>query len=181
MLGFLAAGCIAACGARTDLERPLVVPPDAALEAGSRADAGCDVGGRVVGDVFGAALDFAGGANLPAGRYRVVYVDGCMKYSTGQAWSVNAYGAGASAELPRWWLTGNRVRLATMPGTVGFDLGSGGFATFEQCVASNLSVAPIEIDFDGGVLGVALGDDPYRDNVMGVGGRSPSWALECVP
>jgi hypothetical protein len=60
---------------------------------------------------------------------------------------------------------------------VGFLVGAGGFATFDECVAANVPLPPIEFRFDGGPLGVWLEDNPYTDNVAGVGGRNPKWAL----
>ncbi len=63
------------------------------------------------------------------------------------------------------------------PGTVGFLVGSGGFATFDECVAANQLVAPIEFAFDGGPIGVWLEDYPYTDNLAGMNGRNPKWDL----
>jgi hypothetical protein len=128
-----------------------------------------------VADVFGTIARFAGGRALPPGHYRVEYVDGCMKYSVGQDWSVQAYANGTDA----WWLVGDRTsdKIAMPPGTMGFLVGAGGFATFDECVAANQKVAPLEIDFRGGPLGVWLQDDPYVDNVAGENGRSPRWRL----
>src|SRR5258708_7412568 len=58
---------------------------DGTVEASEASDApSCDYG-TVVSDAFGATVFFAGGAGLPAGRYRVRYLDGCMKDSTNQA------------------------------------------------------------------------------------------------
>jgi hypothetical protein len=70
---------------------------DGAAEAdASGADAGaddagsCDLGTAQNGataqnlSLFGDVTWFADGAVLPAGRYRISYVDGCMKYGSGQ-------------------------------------------------------------------------------------------------
>jgi hypothetical protein len=41
-------------------------------------------------DVPGASVRyFAGGAALPAGRYRLAYVDGCNSYGIGVGWAVH--------------------------------------------------------------------------------------------
>ena len=59
-------------------------------------------------------------------------------------------------------------------GTVGFMVSSGGFATFDECVAANLALPATEFDFGGGRLGLWLEDRPYSDNLPGLDGRSPS-------
>ena len=48
---------------------------------------------------------------LPAGRYRVEYVDGCLKYSGSQGWSLNAYADGHDGLVAR------EVRLARPTGS----------------------------------------------------------------
>jgi hypothetical protein len=125
--------------------------------------------------LFGAITYYADGAVLDAGRYRVTYVDGCMKYSAGQDWALHAYTDGSIA----WYLgaaTGDQaVRL---PGTYGIFEGSGGYADFEACVAANLPLEPVEFDFAGGQLGVWVADSNYVDNVPGTDNRNPKWRLE---
>jgi hypothetical protein len=135
-------------------------------------------------DLFGQIVYFEGGAALPAGHYRVQYVDGCMKYSAAQDWAVNAYADGSDS----FWLVGNTSsdRILIPPGTVGFLVGSGGFATFDECVAANQALPPKEFQFAGGKIGVWLSDSPYSDNVAGVDGRNPKWSLtllegDCTP
>ena len=154
---------LAACGART----PLDVSADAA--------APCDYG-TIVSDVSGAPVLWNGGAPVPAGRYRVTYVDGCMKYSSSQNWTVNAYGNGPST----LWIVGDGSRIAPVPGTTGFTNGEG-FATFDACVTANLANdGALQFDFAGGTLGLELEDDPYTDNVPGENGRSPTYRLTCT-
>jgi hypothetical protein len=46
-----------------------------------------------------------------------------------------------------------------------------------DCVAANLALEPVELEFAGGRLGVWLQDSPYSDNLAGVDGRNPSWSL----
>jgi hypothetical protein len=158
------------CGAKT----PLLVADRVAP-----IDAACTFA-PARGDVTGTLRSFASGAELPAGRYRVRYIDGCMKYAPGQGWTVNAYAPDAGVD--RWHLvaSGSRPIDLVLPGHVGFVLGAGGFADFDDCVASSLREPPIEFDFAGGVLGVRLTDSPYSDNVDGIDGRSPTWAIECI-
>ena len=151
-----------------------VSPVDVTIEAPAPP---CDFG-NVVSDVFGKVVYWNGGAPLPAGHYRVTYVDGCMKYSSGQDWSVNAYDGAPDSY---WLVTGAMTELAVPPGTVGFIQGSGGFASFDACVAANASDPAVDLDFPGGTLGVWLQDDPYSDNVPGVAGRNPTWHLSSCP
>src|SRR6185312_1662454 len=105
----------------------------------------CDFG-TLVSDVFGETVLWNGGAAIPDGHYRMTYVDGCMKYSSGQDWSVNAYADGPDT----LYVVGNGVRIAPAPGTVGFLEGQGGFASFDACVSANVAGdTPFEFDFDG--------------------------------
>lgn len=178
---------VAACGARTPLDASA---SDARDDHAGAADAAtdpieepieeppaCDFG-TIVTDVFGGVVSWNGGAALPAGHYRVTYVDGCMKYSSGQAWSVNAYAEGPDT----LFVVGDGSTIAAAPGTVGFLEGQGGFATFDECVSANVaSDAPLEFDFAGGTLGLRLADNPYADNAPGENGRSPTYRLSSCP
>jgi hypothetical protein len=154
-------------------------PNDAEGDVGAAAS--CDLGSagsfatQQSLDLFGQIVYFDNGKMLPAGHYRVQYVDGCMKYSSAQDWAVQAYADGSDA----FWLVGatSANRILILPGTVGFMVGSGGFATFDECVAANLALPPEEFDFAGGPIGVWLSDSPYSDNVAGTGGRNPKWSL----
>jgi len=127
-------------------------------------------------DLFGSIVYFADGIELPAGRYRITYLDGCMKYSAAQDWAVHAY---AGAEPDGWWFVGKdqTQKVVVPPGTVGFLVSNGGFSTFEQCVAANLALPPLEFDFAGGKLGAWLQDYPYTDNLAGEDERNPKWKL----
>jgi hypothetical protein len=155
------------------------VPDDA--EGDDGADGSCDLGSAASFatqqslDLFGQIVYFDDGKTLPAGHYRVQYVDGCMKYSSAQDWAVQAYADGSDA----FWLVGatSADRILMPPGTVGILVGSGGFATFDECVAANLALPPEEFDFAGGPIGVWLSDSLYSDNVAGTDGRNPKWSL----
>lgn len=136
-------------------------------------------------DLFGQTVFFADGGALPAGHYRVTYVDGCMKYSAPQDWSVNAYAEDGGSD--HWWLVNGpggqagTTEILMPPGTVGFLVDAGGYATFTDCVNANLQLdQPRDFDFDGGQLGLWLGDSPYSDNVAGDNGRNPKWSLTLV-
>ncbi len=172
-----ASALLLSCGAKSEL---LVAPIDAGTTVdGHMPIAGCDYA-PLTGDAFGTTRTFASAASLPAGRYRIRFVDGCMKYSPAQGWTVNAYPAGGGED--QWWLVaGSSARsIAVLPGNVGFEIGAGAFADFEACVNASRAAPPLEIDFAGGTLGVRLVDAPYDDNVAGLDGRSPTWAIECV-
>ena len=121
-------------------------------------------------DLFGQTIYFAKNAALPAGRYRVSYVDGCMKYNALLPWTVNQ-----SAPPSGWWLVGTSTsdKVALLPGVASSDF----FGTFEACVSASKSVPALEFDFAGGKLGVWLDDSPYEDNTPGENGRNPKWQL----
>lgn len=150
-------------------------------DAGTDPDAGCAFGtasslatpGNL--DLFGTIAYFGDGGALPAGSYRVQYVDGCMKYSSSQDWTIHAYASGSSG----WWLVGatSAQQYLMPPGTVGYASSNGAFAAFADCVAANLLLPPTDFEFDGGVLGVWLQDSPYSDNLAGEDGRNPAWKL----
>jgi hypothetical protein len=150
-------------------------------DADAAPDGSCTIG-TVVGDVFGSIVTFASGASLPAGRYRLTYVDGCMLYGGGQGWTVNAYALGDPAGSDHWWIMsgGHPITTAIPPGTVGILPGQGAFATFDACVQANLQLAPVDVVLPAGPVGVWLEDDPYSDNVAGPSGRAPTWSLQCV-
>jgi hypothetical protein len=166
------------------------VHPPVAEGTACGESAACDASGQcvatcVIGDaqnidasqdvnLFGQVIYFNDDQPIPAGRYLVSYVDGCMKYASFQGWAVNAIPGGNS-----WWLVGSSPgeQILQLPGTMGYMPGEGGFASFDDCVAANLLVPPIAFDHAGGVLGVWLADSPYDDNLPGVDGRNPRWRL----
>jgi hypothetical protein len=192
---------VIACGARTELggvglDASTIgdAAPDDAHDAGLDAhDAAMDVQdaatdetsvpplcdyGVLVSDAFGALTTWNGGAPVPAGHYRVTWVDGCMKYSSGQGWTVNAYANGPDT---LYVVTDNDTAVVPAPGTVGFFVNQGAFAAFDDCVSANQSDAPVEFDFAGGTLGLHLSDSPYTDNVAGENGRNPTYRLSSCP
>ena len=126
--------------------------------------------------LFGTAAYFNGGQPLPAGHYVVTYVDGCMKYGSGQGWTVNAYADGHDG----WWLVGATTsdKLLVLPGTVGYAAGAGAFDAFEDCVTASKLSTPVTFTHAGGVLGIWLQDSPYSDNSAGENDRNPAWRLE---
>lgn len=175
------AGVEVDAGMVVDAGSPIDAGIDAGVDAGVDPDAGCSFGSAtslaVPGmlDLFGQISYFGDGGVLPAGRYRVRYLDGCMKYSSSQDWTIHAYANGANA----WWLVGENpnIQYVMPPGTVGFYASNGAFPLFADCVAANHMVPPVDFEFDGGVIGVWLQDSPYSDNLAGEGGRNPAWSL----
>lgn len=147
----------------------------------------CDLGGGVqlpddvTVDVLGSLRFFAKGAVLPAGRYRLSYVDGCNTYGVGGGWTIHALdGAGDLASCNV--VDENGGHVARAPGTTGILAGeNAAFETYEACVAANCRVPPVDFDFAGGKLaahrdGVLIGsvDDSGGEDV---GGRSPTFRL----
>jgi len=188
--GASAADAAAAAPDASMLGDAWVGSPAADAGAVDTTDGGvCDLGGGVtlpeeitIGVVE--TVYFADGARLPAGRYRVSYVDGCRKFNEFGAWTVH----GTSQSLTRatsYTIVAGSEPLLTAPGTVGLFAGPGpepygGFATYDECVAANRAVPPVDFDFAGGALGVMDGGDgTSSDDVPGEmeGGRNPTFEL----
>jgi hypothetical protein len=131
-------------------------------------------------DLFGAPTYFNNGKPVPAGRYLMTYVDGCMKYSGDQGWTVNAYPLGGPCQ---WWLIGDTAaaKILQPPGAIGYLVGEGAFADFDDCVRTSKASPPKVFDHPGGLLGVVLQDAPYQDNIPGPQGRNPKWRLDRQP
>jgi hypothetical protein len=141
-------------------------------------------------DTTGPVRYFAGGASLPAGRYRVEYVDGCMSYGPIAAWGWAIH----TGMVPgNYWLTGMPYSgdcvlvganssnvVAVLPGTTNPPPG---LATYQACVDANHAMdAPLDFDFAGGPLGMLVEDGlPYDDvGGQGDGGVTPTWKLSPV-
>jgi hypothetical protein len=148
----------------------------------------CDLGGGnvlpedVTVDVPGATtVYFAHGAMLPAGRYRISYVDGCNTYGIGVGWTVHA--AKGDPGTGNCSIVGDNGPFLLTPGTELWpETGDGEAQTYPECVTFNCKLAPVDFDFPGGKLGVlrdggtALG---AIDDATGAeaGGRSPTFRL----
>lgn len=156
---------------------------DASADLGN--DAGCGLGeasstatsGEL--DLFGTPAYFNDGLPLPAGRYRVTYLDGCMMYGSGQGWTVNAY----ASDQACWYVIGETTgdRIVVPPGTIGYAPGSGAFASFDDCVAASRTIAPVEFELAAEQrVGIWLLDSPYSDNMAGVDGNNPRWRLDNI-
>jgi hypothetical protein len=115
---------------------------------------------------------FGGGADLPAGRYSLTYVSGCIKYNGYSNFTVNG------ASNYEYWLVGATTsdEIAVAPGTDAVGLPFG-YTNYSDCVTANLALAPLDFDFDGGKLGVYSDDFQPSDNVEGPDGGAPTWRL----
>jgi hypothetical protein len=159
----------------------VVCPVDAGSPAPAPpADAGtCGIDEVLRPDIFDHPAYFAGGAALPAGNYRLQYVDGCMKYDATWLWTVNA------SFNDEFVVIGDSTAdvLGVAPGTralFGFGFG-GGYTTFDACVAANRALPPLDLTFAGGKLGLYQNDFQPPDNIAGPNGDSPSWRLTRLP
>jgi hypothetical protein len=126
------------------------------------------------------SVSYFGAAELPAGKYRVEYVDGCMTWgpaALGYQWSIHAGSIPGQSGVTCQLVGATRAdSIATLPGTAGT-----GYLTYEECVAANEGIAPLEFEFRGGKLGVWSSDFNPADNIGGEGqdrcGTSPIWKL----
>ena len=128
---------------------------------------------------------FNGGADVPAGTYKINYVEGCIMYSGGQNWTVHAYepsanGTPAYASFVLVGETSADVKMAALPPQAWMfgPNGNNGVADFAGCVATQKAASTaIEYAHAGGKLGVYVNDSPYGDNVAGEGGKNPKWSI----
>jgi hypothetical protein len=113
---------------------------------------------------------FAGGAALPAGRYRITYVDGCIRYDpTIYWWAVNG---GVTFE---YWIAGatSADGIQVAPGVVSLA----GDTSFTDCVAASQGLSA-DITFAGGKLGIYNNDFKPSDNLPAMTGENPTWRLD---
>jgi hypothetical protein len=118
---------------------------------------------EVQGDLLAPIVYYAGGAPLPAGRYRVSYVDGCFT---------------CCVTIDSFVLVGDDVFsiVAQLPGgsSEGLDV-----APVASCPVRGAPYPDIEFEFAGGKLGIWLSDAVATENSDGdgAGGRNPTWRL----
>jgi hypothetical protein len=160
------------------------VPLTADVLACPAADAGASGDGGICDEVAGVTLParltpdindnaetyFAGGAALPAGQYRVTYVDGCIRYDpTIYWWAVNG---GVTFE---YWIAGATTSdgIQVAPGIVSLP----GNTSFTDCVAASQGLS-VDIDFAGGKLGIYNNDFKPGDNLPSMTGENPTWRLD---
>jgi hypothetical protein len=130
-------------------------------------------------DVAGPPKYFGGGADFPAGTYRLDYVDGCMKWGqTGFGWAVGE-GLTVGVLVEECILVGATQAniLGVLPG-----LDSSGVPSYGDCVAMSKAQPPLVVHYDGGKLGIFNNDTVQFDDVGGdaAGGVSPTWRLSLV-
>jgi hypothetical protein len=150
--------------------------------------AALDLPADLEGDAFGGTRYFAAGAQLPAGQYRIAYLDGCMRYGDvdgGSGWTVHAskgdFLTGAAAF---WLLHADGSPLTLAPGTSGALVGAGAepygaFERYSECVSANCALPSQAFSFEGGALGLRMGVLSGFQPVPGedAGGRSPTFRL----
>ena len=174
--------------AHTDTGPDVAVTHDAATkETGGTKDAGTkDAGpGCTFGqaasqatatdlNLFGTPEYFNNGQPIPAGSYRLTYVDGCMMYGPGQGWTVNAYANGSDG----WWLVGATTsdKILVLPGTIRLRARRGRLLGLRQLRGGQPPGPPGDLHAHRrrpGHLWVAR--QPYTDNTAGENDRNPSW------
>lgn len=145
-------------------------------------------------DTTGSVQYFAGGAALPAGRYRVTYVDGCMQYGGDIAgveqwgWTIDTGSVAGNPALSGSPYSGECVLVGAASGDVvaalpGTTNPPPGIASYADCVSANKAMdAPLDFDFAGGKLGLFVEDLLAGDDVGGqsMGGVSPTWRLTAL-
>lgn len=126
-------------------------------------------------DVLSSAVSqFSAGANYPAGRYLISYVDGALQYA-----------GGTTGGMMGGWAVNNTVR-----GHLGYHVtdGSGNdvlfpatsseFASQSQCEAANAGESLVFVHI-GGTIGMYLYDTNYNDNTAG--SPAPTFSLASAP
>jgi hypothetical protein len=146
---------------------------------------------------------FADGLVLPPGRYRLAYIDGCMKLDL-QAlvgvdpgvfgWNVHLTKMDASGTGGCWLVGDHDMLIQATPGKAGIlgllapspdtaavlaDVAA--FTTYAECVAVNCREPVSDFYFSGGMLGVRFGGSPdnsawYSTDAL-QGGRGPTFRL----
>ena len=160
------------------LEANVIACPDASAPGPSvDAGTGCDrdAGPGLPVDLTpdindNAETYFAAGADLPAGPYRVTYVDGCIRYDpTIYWWAVN--GSFNFEYMLAGATTADAIQVA--PGVVSLP----GNTSFDDCVAASQGLS-VDITLAGGKLGIYNNDFKPSDNLPSMSGENPTWRLE---
>jgi hypothetical protein len=146
-------------------------------DAGTCDDANASALEQLAPDIFGTPGYVTNGDALPTGRYRITYVDGCMKYNASWNWTVQGSGGTFLGEF-QWMPIGASTSdvLGLLPGTEA-AIGSGlsGYVDYDECVTANRALPPLDIDFGGGQLGIWQDDYQPEDNEAGE--ASPTWVV----
>jgi hypothetical protein len=177
------------------------------LASRCQQDGGASLPEDLTADTLGTVRYYSGGTPLPAGRYRVAYVGGCMAYGVGASavsgWTVHGSRGDFITGLSAFWMVRDDGSLIVIaPGTAGTlvvpddcsplapgceaqfatslsDPSAGAFATYDECVTANCTLPATDFNFEGGVLGLRYGAISSVVTVPGesVGGRSPTYRL----
>jgi hypothetical protein len=135
-------------------------------------------------DVHGAVTYFENGASLPAGQYRIEYVNGCMEwglYGLGWHWTIDTPAEYPGGPLGQCLLVGDSTTnvIGVLPGTTGTP----GYDTYSECVSANMSMdTPLDFHFSGGKLALWMNDNNPGDDIGGESecGFSPTWRLSLL-
>jgi hypothetical protein len=165
--------------------------PDAGECAGGATDittTGTTLPQSLTIDVKGSVRYFANGTDLPAGMYRVAYVDGCLEFgaeASGYYWTINDPGVYSGQQSTIISDPGSCVLvggssmalIGALPGET-----STGLQAYASCVAASKSAAPLDFQFSSGKLGIYVNDSLTADNIGGEGqcGVSPTWQLSAL-
>jgi hypothetical protein len=118
-------------------------------------------------------------ADLPAGRYRIKYIYGAMRYSQNHGWSVSGSHSRFKVVV-RQGTVRELFAAPASPDILGPSQPNGnypnqGFDTQEAAENWSRTSASIDFDHTGGPLGLVLVDNPYNDNIPG--NPNPTWEL----
>ncbi len=181
----------------------VVACPDGGAADGGGLDASADACARTTStltglpetlalDVTGPVRYFAGGASLPAGKYRVEYADGCVTYGPNLSYSTWGWTIHAGMVPGNFWLAGTYGGHCVLVGSTTNDVVGvlpgttnppPGIDTYANCVAANKSMdQPLDFDFQGGPLGLFIEDTMPADNTGGPApdGVTPTWKLTAL-
>ena len=176
--------CGGSCPTKCGEAKSCAAPTDCASGRCTDLKCSCELAPAVADELGNVGL-FNGGADVPAGTYKINYVEGCIMYSGGQNWTVHAYepsanGTPAYASFVLVGETSADVKMAALPPQAWMfgPNGNNGVADFAGCVAAQKAASTaIEYAHAGGKLGVYVNDSPYGDNVAGEGGKNPKWSI----
>jgi hypothetical protein len=124
----------------------------------------------------GQPVFFEDGDAIPAGRYTLTYLGGCIKYAADQGWTVNATDETGCCSFYLIGADATQKKLV-VPGNTGFVLGMGGHLEFDACVSASRAAAGKTFDHLGGPLGIFLQDTAHADNVPGEDDENPSFRI----
>ncbi|MFQ5571108.1 MAG: hypothetical protein ACE5G0_15620 [Rhodothermales bacterium] len=139
-------------------------------DSGWRPAKPCDVD-RISIDasvLYGEHVSFCSGDSLPAGRYRITYLEGAHRFSDDPA---NPYYDWDASSVYIYHDDGKNSLLAPGPTAYrGFDIVAD--------VTAAYAGRRVEFDHKGGKISMHMQDNPYSDNVSGI--PAPTYKLEVL-